>query len=109
MAAEDKTPANFCKNPSNISALKCTDADILRFSRLLSKNMKGIEKGKSNEIAGLYGSIWLTLITLLLVETRNVICGLNCSINLVAKPSFLNFVNLPSWPVFNFQNLKKKV
>jgi len=71
--------------------------------------MMGIGKGKSNEIAGLYGSMWLTLITLLLVETRNVIGGLNCSINLVAKTSFLNFLNLPTWPIFFIQNLKKTI
>ena len=69
--------------------------------------MIGIGKGKSNEIAGLYGSMWLTLITLLLVESRNVIGDLNCSVNLVAKPSFFTFVNLPTWPFFNFQNLKE--
>ena len=68
-----------------------------------------IEKGKSNEIAGLYGSMLLTLVTSLLVESRNVIGGLDCSVNLVAKPSFLTLVKLATSPFFTFQNLKKIV
>ena len=56
--------------------------------------MIGIGKGKSNEIAGLYGSMWLALVTLLLVESRIVIGDLNCSVNLIAKPSVLTFVKL---------------
>ena len=35
MAAEENTPANFCENLLNISSVKFTDADILRFSRSL--------------------------------------------------------------------------
>ena len=66
-----------------------------------------IGKGKSNEIAGLYGSMLLTLVTLLLFESRNVIGGINCSVNMVAKPSFLTFVKLITWPFFTFQKLKK--
>jgi len=66
-----------------------------------------IGKGKSNVIAGLYGIMLLTLVTMLLVESRNVIGDLNCSVNLVAKPSFLTFVKLINWPFFTFQNLKK--
>ena len=31
MHAELHIPANFCKNPLDISAVKCTDADILDF------------------------------------------------------------------------------
>ena len=69
--------------------------------------MIGIGKGKSNEIAGLYGSMLLTLVTLLLVESRNVIGGLNCAVNLDANPSFLTFVKLDTLPFFTFQNLKK--
>ena len=59
--------------------------------------MIGIGKGKSNEMAGLYGSMLLTLVTLLLIESRNFIGGLNCSVNLFAKPSFLNFVELATF------------
>ena len=69
--------------------------------------MIGIGKGRSNEIAGLYGSMFLTLVTLLLAESKNVIGGLNCSVNLIAKPSFLTFVELATLPFFTFQNLKK--
>ena len=64
--------------------------------------MIGIGKGKSSEIAVLYGSMLLTLVTLLLVESGNVIGGLNCSDNLVAKLSFLSFVKLATSPLFYF-------
>ena len=69
--------------------------------------MIGTEKGKSNVIAGLYGSMLSISNALLLVESRNFIGGLNCSVNLVAKPSFLTFVKLATSPFFIFQNLKK--
>ena len=71
--------------------------------------MIGIGEGKSNEIARLYGSMLLTFVTSLLVESRNVIGGLDCSVNLVAKPSFLTLVKLATSPFFTFQNLKKIV
>ena len=69
--------------------------------------MIGIGKGTSNEIAGLYGSMLLTFVTLLLFESRNVIGGFNFSVNLVAKPSFLSFVKLATLPLFYFPNHKK--
>ena len=69
--------------------------------------MIGNGKGKSNEIAGLYGSILLTLVTLLLFESSNVFGSLNCLFNLVAKTFFLTFVKLATSPFFTFQNLKK--
>ena len=55
--------------------------------------MIGIEKGKSNQIAELYGSMLLILVALLHVETRNVIGGLNCPVNLVAKLYLLFLLN----------------
>ena len=66
-----------------------------------------MEKGKFNEYAGLYGSMFVISIALLLVESRNAIGGLNCPANLVAKPSFLSFVELATLLFLTFQNLKK--
>ena len=56
--------------------------------------MIGTEKGKSSKIAGLYGSMLLIFVALLHVKSLNIIGGLNCSVNQVAKPSFLTLVNL---------------
>ena len=64
--------------------------------------MIGIGKGKSNEIAGLCGDMLLTLVTLLLVESRYLISSFICSVNLVAKPSFLILVKLATLPFFTF-------
>ena len=49
----------------------------------------------------------LISVALLLVEPMNAIGSLNCPANLVAKPSFLSFVELATSPFLTFQNLKK--
>ena len=66
----------------------------------------GTKKGKSNEIAGPYGSMLLFMVALLLVESRNVIGGLICPVNQVVKLSFLILVKLDTSPFFTFQNKK---
>ena len=63
MAAKFHIPAKFCVILLIISAVKCTDVDILRISRSLLFYMIGNEKGKSIAIARLYGSLLLTLVT----------------------------------------------
>jgi len=49
----------------------------------------------------------LISVALLLVKPRNAIGSLNCPSNLVAKPSFVSFVELATLPFLTFQNLKK--
>ena len=63
MAAEFHIPAKFCVNLLIVSAVKCTDADILRIPRSFLFYMIRIGKGKSNAIARLYGSLLLALVT----------------------------------------------
>ena len=48
----------------------------------------------------------LSLVALLLVEPRNAIGSLDCPANLVAKLSFLSFVELATSLFLTFQNLK---